>query len=75
MTEHDLLNWLTQNASPLTIALFALYLLRDEGRRNAAALQKIIDQYRQSIAALTDAIYHLTGENHHGKSNLPSVRD
>ena len=59
MNEHEILNWLTQNASPLTIAVIALYLLRDEGRRNAAALRQVIDEYRQSIDALTTAIHKL----------------
>jgi len=60
MNETNLIQWLTQNASPLTIAIFALYLLRDEGRRNAAALRQLIDEYRQSIAELTEAIRKLT---------------
>jgi len=64
MNEHEILNWLTQNASPLTIAVIALYLLRDEGRRNAAALRQVIDEYRQSIQALTEAIHQITGAKH-----------
>ena len=64
MNEHEIINWLTQNASPLTIAVIALYLLRDEGRRNAAALRQVIDEYRQSIQALTEAIHQITGAKH-----------
>ncbi len=66
MHESALLTWLNQNASPLTIAVIALFLLRDEGRRNAAALRQVIDEYRQSIEALTAAIHKLTGGNHNG---------
>ena len=66
MNEHDIISWLSQNASPLTIALFALYLLRDEGRRNAAALRQVIDEYRQSIAELTAAIHHILKERKNG---------
>lgn len=66
MTEKTLLDWLAQNASPTAIAIAALYLLRDEGRRNAAALRQVIDEYRQSIHALTEAIQTLIKEVHHG---------
>ena len=66
MNEHDLIHYIITNASPLGIAVYALILLRDEGRRNAAALRQLIDEYRASIEALTAAIQNLIKEMNHG---------
>ena len=48
----DILRLLNETAAPLGIAVVALLMLREEGRRNAQALQTILSEHIETTRAI-----------------------
>jgi len=58
-TTQTILDILTQAITPAGIAAYALYLLREEGRRNARNMRKILSQYHEDTRRIAEAVQTL----------------
>jgi len=60
----DWLNLITDTGAPLAVAIIALLMLREEGRRNADALRSLLKEYLDAMRQHTAALADLTAEVH-----------